>query len=130
MSALKGTAQPCRRRERLVPPIDGELVKPTWLKGRAAKLWHEKLEVYRRRGQGVAGCEAALAQFCALEAALIDQWRRGNTPSMAAVNAWRGLAASFYDTPSSQVGSPAAAGQGDLFAANMPKSPIAEAGHA
>lgn len=103
LKVVSGTYQPCRRREPVVEAIPGMPVKPAWLKGRAAKLWAEKVETYRARGQAVAGCESALAQYCALEAALIDQYQKRMIPPVAQVNAFRILAAEFYDTPASQI---------------------------
>lgn len=103
LKVVSGTDQPCRRREPVVETIPGMPVKPAWLKGRAAKLWAEKVETYRVRGQAVAGCESALAQYCALEAALIDQYQKRMIPPVAQVNAFRILAAEFYDTPASQI---------------------------
>jgi hypothetical protein len=79
-------------------------VKPQWLKGRAAKLWIEKTAIYEARGQSVVGCESALAQYCAMEAALIEQYRKKDTPPVAQVTAFRMLAAEFFDTPASQIG--------------------------
>ena len=119
LKVVSGTDQPCRRREPAVAPIAGEPVKPSWLKGQAAKLWLEKVATYRARGQAIAGCESALAQYCALEAALIAQYRKRDTPPVAQVNAFRILAAEFYDTPASQVLPSKTPGKGGKFAKNM-----------
>lgn len=128
LKVVAGTDQPCRRREPVVAPIDGAAVKPTWLRGRAAKLWVEKVAIYQARGQSVAGCESALAQYCALEAALIEQYRKRITPPVAQVNAFRILAAEFYDTPASQVSPAKQPGKGGRFAANMQKPPAGAEG--
>ncbi|MEZ0061432.1 phage terminase small subunit [Bradyrhizobium elkanii] len=106
LKVISGTDEPGRRRETVVNPIEGELVKPSWLVGRAARIWAEKVAIYAARGQSVAGCEAALAQYCSIEAALIDQYRKKTTPPVSQITAFRMLAAEFFDTPASQIGSP------------------------
>ncbi|MCO6178817.1 hypothetical protein [Ciceribacter sp. RN22] len=119
LKIVSGTDQPCRRREPAVAPIPGEAIKPSWLKGRAAKLWAEKVAIYRARGQAIVGCESALAQYCAIEASLIEQYRKGITPPVAQVNSFRIYAAEFYDTPASQVLPSKTPGRGGKFATNM-----------
>lgn len=120
LKVVAGTDQPCRRRERLVKSLDGAPAKPTWLKGRAAKLWSDKVEAYLARGQSVVGCESSLAQFCALEAMLIDQFTKKLTPPTSQINAYRSFAAEFFDTPAAQIGSPKQPKAGK-FTANLQK---------
>lgn len=98
-----GTDQPCRLRESLFESEEGEPVRPQWLKGRARKIWVEKVERYSVRGQNVKGFEDALAQYCALEAELINLYKKGITPPMAMVNAYRIWASEFFDTPASNL---------------------------
>ncbi|MCA6103930.1 hypothetical protein [Bradyrhizobium australafricanum] len=106
LKVISGTDQPVRRRERVVSVLDGQPVKPAWLKGRAAKLWAEKVATYADRGQSVTGCESALAQYCSLEASLIEQFVKKLTPPTSQLSAYRTYAAEFFDTPASQIGSP------------------------
>jgi hypothetical protein len=103
LKLLDGTFRRDRSHPLVVAPLPGEPVKPAWLKGRAAKIWLEKTAVYRRRGQSVAGCEAALAQYCSLEAAMIELYRQKQRPTATDVNTYRTLAREFYDTPASQI---------------------------
>lgn len=103
VKALRGTLRPDRSHPREVALLAGDPVKPTWLKGPAAKLWREKVATYRNRGQSVRGCESALAHFCALDAAMIEMWRKGEVPSSSMINALKALACQFYDTPASQI---------------------------
>lgn len=103
IALVKGTAQPCRDRVVLFPDLPGNVERPKWLTGEGKKAWDRKVAVYVQRGQAVVGCEDALAQYCALEAELIQAYRRKNTPSMAMVSAHRIYACEFYDTPASQV---------------------------
>src|SRR5690606_19325191 len=84
------------------PSAHRDPVRPKWLKGMARKIWDEKVARYAARGQRVAGCEDALAQYCALEAELIDMRRRKISPPIAMINAHRIYAGEFYDTPASQ----------------------------
>lgn len=101
---MRGTARGDREREAVVTHLGGEPVRPAWLKGRARKIWDEKVERYLARGQSVKGCEDALAQYCSLEADLIDDyWRKKITPPVTMINAHRIYASEFFDTPSSQV---------------------------
>lgn len=125
LKVVSGTDQPCRRRESVVAPIDGAPIKPSWLKGRAAKLWAEKLAIYAARAQSVVGCESSLAQYCALEASLVEQYRRNETPPMAQVNAYRIFANEFFDTPASQIGPNKMTGKPSRFSANAPR-PVAD----
>ena len=100
---ISGLSRPDRPRVELFNPLQGEPVKPDWLKGRASKIWDSRVEKYRARGMKVRGNEDVLAQYCALEADLIDQfWRKQITPPMAMVNAHRLYAHEFFDTPASQ----------------------------
>lgn len=81
LKVVAETDQPCRRRERLVKVIEGGPTKPSLLKGRAAKLWAEKVEAHLARGQQVKGCESSLAQFCALAARCYGARPRGRSTS-------------------------------------------------
>lgn len=101
--AMRATERPDRERATAVQHIDGEPERPSWLKGRARKIWDDKVSKYLARGQSVRGCEDALAQYCALEADLIEQfWRKSLTPPTAMINAHRIYANEFFDTPASQ----------------------------
>jgi hypothetical protein len=86
------------------------------------------VETYRARGQSIVGCESALAQYCALEAALIEQYQKRITPPVAQVNAFRVYAAEFYDTPASQVLPTKTPGKGGKFASNMQRPPSGDGG--
>lgn len=127
LKVIAGTDQPCRRRELVVAALPGAPVKPKWLKGRASKLWDQKVATYAARGQATAGCESALAQLCRLEAELIEAYRKGQQPVVAQISAFRILCAEFHDTPASQVG-PKPASPAGRFAANAQKPPAAPDG--
>jgi len=72
-----GTDQTCRHREPVVLSLTGEPVRPKWLTGNARKIWEDKIEKYKARGQSIVGCEDLLASYCALEARLIeDFWQK------------------------------------------------------
>jgi hypothetical protein len=103
LKIIDGTFRAERAHPEVVPALDGDPVKPKWLTGRGAAIWKEKLSVYRRRGQSVVGCESALAQYCALEASMIDGYRRREKPIASEVNTYRTFAREFYDTPASQL---------------------------
>jgi hypothetical protein len=105
LKVVAGTDRPDRQRKPVVLPLPGEPVKPTWIKGRAAKLWFEKVAIYKARGQSVVGCEGALALYVSLEATIIDQFAKKLIPPVSQVNAHRGFAAEFFDNPASQIGS-------------------------
>src|SRR6187402_89487 len=76
LKIVKGTFQPCRSSERVVPVIEGAPGEPpAWLEGDAVEIWHTKCEVYAKRGQSIVGCEGALAQYCAAEAKLIGLYK-------------------------------------------------------
>jgi hypothetical protein len=99
---LKGTFRADRSHEPSVVVLTGAPIVPGWLIGVALEVWHEKLAIYEARGQEVRGCEAALAQYCAIEADLIDKWQRRVDIPVALLNAHRIYANEFYDTPASQ----------------------------
>ncbi|QOZ52874.1 hypothetical protein XH90_17020 [Bradyrhizobium sp. CCBAU 53338] len=107
----------------MVSVLDGQPVKPAWLKGRAAKLWAEKVATYVERGQSVVGCESALAQYCSLEASLIEQFVKKLTPPTSQLSAYRTYAAEFFDTPASQIGSPKQPKAGKFAGNGQPPPP-------
>ncbi|QOZ17446.1 hypothetical protein XI02_22340 [Bradyrhizobium sp. CCBAU 21365] len=47
-----------------------------------------------------------MAQYCSLEASLIEQFVKKLTPPTSQLTAYRAYAAEFFDTPASQIGSP------------------------
>lgn len=102
LKLAKGTAKPSRASAPVVPTLEGEPVRPAWLKGGALKVWNERIEIYRQRGQSVRGLEGTLAQYCATEARLIDLWRRRVDIPVTLINQHRIYANDFYDTPASQ----------------------------
>lgn len=81
--------------ERVAPP-------PEWLPRRAKQLWVDHVEVYRWRGQRIQGTEKALAQYCLVEAKMIDAWLEDRIPHPSIMNVYLRLAIQFYDTPASQ----------------------------
>lgn len=90
---------------------------PRWLSKDAKRLWKAKVERYRQRAQKIGGFEDALAQYCALEAELIDHRKRKLVPPMAMVTAHRMWAEAFYDTPAShKVPASGSAKPGNAFA--------------
>lgn len=107
MKKARGETRPSQKVEVLFAdhasrPDPENLPPPKWLNAAGKKLWKEKTERYRQRNQKISGFENSLAQYCALEADLIDQYRKKITPPMAMINAHRIWAAEFYDTPASQ----------------------------
>ncbi len=118
LKVITGTNQPCRETVQIVQPLDGEPARPKWLTGPARRAWDTKVECYEARGQSVAGCEDALAQYCALEAELIAMWRKKLTPPVAMINAHRIYANEFYDTPAAQHQSAGKAKAVNRFAQN------------
>lgn len=128
MQAAKGTVQPCRAVTVLFPdhasrPDPEAIDPPKWLNAAAKRIWAAKVERYRQRSQKVGGFEDALAQYCALEAEIIANRRKGFPVPMAAINAHRIWAAEFYDTPASQVARPGANGAGGNKFAQFGKRP-------
>lgn len=104
---LKGTDRPDRIMTATVPKITTETgpKRPAHVTGLAKRIWEKRIEVYRMRGQSIEGCEDALARYCNLEARLIEDYDRKKLIAPAAfINAWRILAAEFFDTPASQIG--------------------------
>lgn len=103
MLDARGTSQPCRARENVVAPISGEVVRPAWITGRARKLFDQRIAVYKKRGQQIAGCEEMIAHYCALSAD-IEARRKAHQPVSASdMNALKGWAVLFYDVSAAQV---------------------------
>ena len=112
---VKGTFQPCRNREDIHKSKAGndDLVCPDWLGDLAKELWVEKIENYNKGGIDVSNSGHSLAQYCALEADIIMQYKVRNTwvptgdegepkgPSVSMISAHRIWAAEFFDTPAS-----------------------------
>ena len=82
-------------------PDPDHIPAPAGMTRAAKKIWAAKVDRFRQRGQKVQGFEDALRQYCELEAALNDAFKKG-TVNMAMVNAHRHWAAEFYDTPAAQ----------------------------
>lgn len=102
----KGETRPSRAVVDLFPdhssrPDPESIEPPKWLSVAAKKIWRDKVERYRQRNQKIAGFEDTLAQYCALEAELIEMRRKKLLPPMAMINGYRLFAAEFYDTPAS-----------------------------
>lgn len=86
---------------------DPEKIKaPAWLTAPAKKIWDAKCERYRQRAQKIGGFEDSLAQYCALEADLIDMRKKRIPVPAAMLTAHRVWAGEFYDTPASQTARP------------------------
>lgn len=100
-----GTARPDRERKSASLPVEGEPVRPKWLKGEAKRQWDERISAYRARGilSAIVGREQGLAQYCATGAALVDNWKRGLVPPVALINAYRIWCNEFGDTPASDM---------------------------
>ena len=111
----KGTVQPCRSKEDIHKSgrTNADLVCPDWLGELAKELWSEKIDIYNASGIDVSNHGPALAQYCALEAEIIMQYKARNIwvptgdelepkgPSVSMISAHRIWAAEFFDTPAS-----------------------------
>ena len=97
-----------RRPVPLFPELEAETweepAKPGWIAANdlASKAWDEKVARYKLRSQRVRGFEDALAQYCALEASLVQAYVNGLVPNVSTVREHRAYAHTFFDTPSSQ----------------------------
>ena len=115
---LRGTARPDRPRKSgqkaaengLKTPENGSKAAengvdiPDWLTGRAKKVWREKVERYAARGQAVAGFEFSLAQYCVLEAYIVDKRKKKLDVPITTINAHRIYATEFGDMPNASSG--------------------------
>jgi hypothetical protein len=110
----RGTAKPSRSVVMLFPdhasqPDPADIPPPKHLSAAAKRIWSEKVDRYRQRGQKVEGFESTLGVYCEIEAALNAATRRG-TVTAAMITTYRRFAADFYDTPASQHATPGAGG--------------------
>lgn len=80
---------------------DEEFAPPPRMTVSALAIWHEKVARYKARGQKIKGFEATLRVYCETEAALLHGFAT-RTYSVALLNAYRGYASEFFDTPASQ----------------------------
>src|SRR5690606_38979985 len=101
-----GETRPSRKVVSMFPdhasrPDPDYIPPPKGMTPAARKIWTAKVDRFRQRGQRVQGFEDALRQYCELEAALNDAFKR-STVNMAMVNAHRLWAAEFFDTPAAQ----------------------------
>lgn len=99
----RGTEKPTRQRHSAVPYLDGEIVIPAWVKGRARKLFVERCGVYAKRRQVIKGCEESLAHYCCLLAHIEDCRKKSVPVTAAEMGQLRTWANEFYDTPASQI---------------------------
>jgi hypothetical protein len=106
-------------------PDPEEMPPPEGMTLEGELIWIEKVERYKRRGQKIQGFESTLRIYCEAEAALLKQFAAGQGASSNQINAVRGWANEFYDTPASQRISVRAAGggNGNKFAANGNRKP-------
>jgi hypothetical protein len=105
LKILRGTFKAQTAHDEVVAPLPGTLADPPpWLGTLGRRLWTEHAATYARRGQSVVGCEAALAQYVALEAQLIETRRKRRPISAGILTAYRMFASEFFDTPASQIG--------------------------
>lgn len=105
-------------------PDPEDLSPPATMTERAKEIWREKVARYRQRGQKVDGFQAALRQYCELEAKLVEAWAYPLGAPVAMVNSYRAFAAEFYDTPASHrapAGSSAGGAAGNRFGNNGAK---------
>lgn len=122
------TEQPCRKVETLYAnhaarPDPESIEAPKWLNAAARKIWQEKTERYRKRGQKIDGFQDALAQYCSLEADLISSYKKKIPIPIALINAHRIWCAEFFDTPASQkVPANGGAGKQNKFTSNGNRS--------
>ena len=104
--ALRGDTRTERQVVQLYPDIasrpDPEhMPAPADMTLQGQLIWDEKVALYKQRGQKVQGFEHALRNYCELEAIVRDAVHTGSA-SAAFINALRGFAVEFYDTPASQ----------------------------
>ncbi len=124
--AARGETRPSRKVVSIFPdhasrPDPVDFPPQSGMTAAAKKIWVVKVDRYRQRGQKLQGFEDSLRAYCELEAALNKGFKLGQA-TMAMVNAHRGWAAEFYDTPASQK-APAAGGErpGNAFKRNGSK---------
>jgi hypothetical protein len=116
--AATGTDQPCRVALDVVPPVEDRFPRPKWLSAAARNIWDSKVEIYEARGQDISGCGATLAQYCQLEAHLVDTWRHKQVPTMAELTEYRRFCSEFFDTPASKLTRPKNEKPGNRFKDN------------
>lgn len=103
--AAKGETRPSRKvvtlfKDHASRPDPDTIPAPKGMNPDAKRLWKEKTERYRQRGQKISGFEDALRQYCELEAAMNKLWRH-TVPTMAMIAQHRMWSSEFYDTPAS-----------------------------
>lgn len=104
-----GETRPSRKVVPLFPehariPDPSDMPPPADMSAEARALWREKVERYRQRGQKIDGFQAALRQYCEIEALLNAAWSTRLGPTAALVNCYRAWAAEFFDTPDASRG--------------------------
>ena len=102
-----GESRPSRKVVDMFPdhsskPDPDDLPPPAGLLSAGKKVWGEKVERYRRRGQKVDGFQSSLKQYVQLEVELDSLRKMKIIPSASLIAQHRAYAAEFYDTPASQ----------------------------
>jgi hypothetical protein len=124
LKVLRGTFKAQTAHDAVVAELPGTLGDPpAWLSPSARQLWADHAATYERRGQSVVGCEAALAQYVALEDQLIATRRKRRPVSAGIMTAFRMFASEFFDTPASQVGRGKTATPSNRFTHNAAAGP-------
>jgi hypothetical protein len=122
---VRGTSRPDRGHNHgLTPqlPVD---TPPEWLSPEARELWVTKMTSYAARGLWLGGAEQVLAHYVMLELALVDRWRRGETPPASLLTCYRALANEFFDLPSAQMSAGARPDTSSRFTKNSLGGPPA-----
>lgn len=106
MQQAKGETRPSRAvvslfEDHAARPDPEDIPPPKWLKAAERRIWEEKVNRYRMRGQKVDGFQDALAQYCAIEHDLISRRKKGIDVPTSMLNAYKAFATEFYDTPAS-----------------------------
>lgn len=82
---------------------DSEAIEPPkWMSAQGKRIFRQKVERYRHRGQKIEGFEESLAAYCALEDEMIALRRKRVPVPVSMINTHRQWANEFYDTPASQ----------------------------
>ena len=95
------------------PPIVDPVKPPSWVKGRVARAYWQKLEPMLRTQRVLTEDNLeSLGHLCLLHQALVRIWREGGIPGKDKLSEFRILSESFGLTPSSRQRVPRAGGSG------------------
>ena len=121
VTLLTGNFRPNRSRAENYPDLAGSFIKPGGMTKEADAIWDNKVSRFEERGIPIAGYESTLRIYCELEASINRKQSVSLDVPASFLNAHRGYASEFFETPASNIGPRGSGNKGNTFAGSGKK---------